>query len=264
MLLQKNFSFFLLLLPLLLIACSGSKESEIKTAEDRFNYGKELFDDEKYLEAIPQFDIVRLQYQGSSVSDKAQYYTGMARFHHEDYLLAAYDFELLIRNYPSSVLVPDAYFMIAQSYVKKSPPAPLDQTYTYRALEALQTFIELYPTHARVPEAQKHQADLINRLAQKEFETGVLYEKMENPKAALISYDRVLDQYYNSDYGDDALVAKIRIVIRRKKNSEAQKLIEMFFKKFPTSPLQPEVEQMQRVLSLNGFDQTTLKSETHN
>lgn len=245
------------LIVLVLGGCSGSKDQEIKTAEDRFKHAKQLYDDGDYLEAIQQFEIIKLQFQGSSISDQAQYFTGMSRFHRGELILGVYDFELLIKNYPSSPLVPDAYCMIAQCYVQRSPKSQLDQSYTYRALDALQTFIELYPTHTRVPDAQKDQVNLINKLAQKEYETGMLYEKMENTKAALIYYDRVLDQYYSTQVADDALFAKINIMVRRKKWDEVRKLVEYFLTKFPDSPFRGDVEQIRELIpnehSKNGF-----------
>ncbi len=236
------------ILTLLAAGCSATKEDTRKTAEERFAEGKRLFDEGDYAEAIQQFDIVKLQFQGSSVSDKAQYYTGLARYKREEYHLASYDFELLIRNYPSSPLVPDAYFMSAECYVGLSPDSQRDQTYTQRALEALQTFIELYPASPRVPEAQKEQAALIEKLARKEYETAMLYERMEDYKAAQIYYDRVLDQYYNTSYADASLLGKIRVLIARKKPADAARAADLFLKKFPNSPLRDTVERYRKEL----------------
>lgn len=232
-----------------LAGCSSSNQTEPKTAEERFAHGKKLYDEGDYFEAIQQFEILKLQFQGSSVSDQGQYYTGLARFEREEFILAEYDFELLVRNYPSSPLVPDAYFMIARCFVELSPSAQLDQSYTVRALDALQTFIELFPTHARVTEAQKAQEELRTRLAEKEYQTGELYQRLDDTKAALQYYDRVLDQFYNSPFADDALAAKIQILVRKKRFADATRAIETFKKKFPDSPLMSDVERAERNVS---------------
>lgn len=248
---RRNIGAFLrtlLLLALLGAGCSSTREDSKKTAEERFAAGKQLFDEGDYFEAIQQFDIVKLQYQGSSVSDQAQYFTGMARYKREEYRLAAYDFELLIRNYPSSPLVPDAYFMSAECYVGLSPDSQRDQSSTQHALESLQTFIELYPASPRVPEAQKEQAALIEKLARKEYETALLYERMDDFKAAQIYYDRVLDQYYNTSFADASLLGKIRVLIARKKPADAARAADLFLKKFPKSPYRDTVERYRKDL----------------
>ncbi len=267
---KKTFSLTLILITIycfsFISGCSGSVDQEIKSAEDRFKKGKSLYDEKNYFDAIQEFEIVRLQYQGSSVSDQAQYYTGMSHFMRggAECLTAAYDFELLIRNYPSSKLVPDAYYMIAKSYVGLSPQSQLDQSYTLRALDALQTYIELYPTHEHVPEAQKDQKELIEKLSKKEYETGVLYERLENYKSALLYYDRVLDQYYTTPYADDALVAKIRILIMKKRVIEAQKAMDLFYKKFSDSPLKPNVDNMKSTMESASNNSEKLKVEKSN
>ena len=248
----------------MLISCSGSKEQEPKTAEERFTIGKKYFDEGNYFDAIQQFDILKLQYQGSKVSDQGQYYTGMSHFKRGEYILAAFDFELLIKNYSSSTLIPDAYYMIAKSYVEQSPQSQLDQSYTMRALDALQTFIELYPTHARVADAQKDQKELIEKLSKKEYDTGVLYEKMEDTKAAMIYYDRVFDQYYNTAYADDALAAKIKLLLRKKRTEDARKSIEIFIKKFPESPYKSEIEKLKSALPAEQGGNSQSKTDSVN
>ena len=235
--------FLILLLPAALcwMSCSSSKPDDIPTAVQRFRLGMAEYADENYLDAFQHFEVIRLQFPGSPVSDSARYFSGMCRFHREEYLLASYEFTQTIQSNPAGQLVSDAQYMYAECYYSLSPRYPLDQSYTIRAIDGLQTFIELFPTHPRVPDAEKQIKELTEKLAEKEFKTGLLYVKMENYSAALIYFNTVIDKYYTTPFIDDAMMEKLRILIRRKNFTEAGSLITAFLDKYADSPFIGEV-----------------------
>ncbi len=225
-------------------ACSSSKPPELATAEDRFREGMNEFVDENYFEAIQHFDVIRIQFPGSIVADSARFFCGMSRYNREEYLLASYEFNQLIQNIPSSRLVPEAQYMLAECYYQLSPAIQLDQVYTYRAINELQTFLELNPGHPRAQEAQKQTMELYDKLAEKEFVTGILYRDMESWASALIYFDNVIERYYNTSFVDDAMVEKLGILQRRKKWQEASRLADTFLEKYADSPLRQKVERI--------------------
>jgi outer membrane protein assembly factor BamD len=229
----------------LLVSCGSSKPEDLPTAEARFRLGMNEYIDEDYFDALQHFEIIRLQFPGSTVSDSARYYSGMSRYFREEYLLGSYEFSQMIQNHPSSPLVPDAQYMYAECFYQSSPKYPLDQTYTTRAIDALQTFIELYPRHEKVSEAERQIHELTNKLAEKEYKTGVLYTKLENLSSALIYFDGVIDKYYNTEFADDAMLGKIRILVRRKQFVAAKAVCASFIDKYADSPLRQEVVSLQ-------------------
>lgn len=231
---------------LVLSSCGSSKPEDVPTAEERFRLGMNEYEDDNWLDALQHFEVIRLQYPGSTVSDSARFFSGMSRFHREEFLLASYEFSQTIQNHPSSKLVPEAQFMYAECFYESSPKYSLDQTYTSRAIDALQTFIELFPNHPKAQEAEKQIIELNTKLAEKDFKIGILYTKMENYSSALIYFDGVIDKYYNTSFVDAAIVEKLRILIRRKQFAPAKTLIASFLKKYPDSTLREEVVSMQR------------------
>ena len=90
--------------------------------------------------------------------------------------------------------------------------------------------------------------ELVNKLAEKEYDTGILYEKMENRSAALIYFSSVVDRYYNTYYVDDALAGKIRVLIGLKRYDEAASAIEEFLEKYPDSNWRDDVESARKDL----------------
>lgn len=238
---------FLRIAPLVLsavvfAACSGSDLPENPTAEQEFRRGMEEYLDENYQEAIQHFEVIRLQYPGSAVADSARYFNALSRFQREEYLLASYEFNQIIQGGASRELMADSYYQFAQCYYRLAPDVQLDQTYTRRAIDALQNFIEAYPSHPRAQQAEKEALELVNRLAEKEYLTGVLYEKMDAPESAVIYYGTVTDRYYNTDFADDAMVGKIRALIAMKSYREAIDAAKTFVEKYPDSEYRSDVD----------------------
>jgi outer membrane protein assembly factor BamD len=241
-LILKSILFIILLL--LIVSCKSSDIEKLLTAEERFAIGMNEYNDENYLEAINEFSVVTLQYPGSSVSDDAQYYLGECRFVREEYLLASYEYETLKRNMTASPLVSKAQYKIALSYYNLAPDSPLDQNYTTKAIDEFQTFIEYYPTDSLVTDAEAKITELRNRLAEKEYQTAIIYMKMEYYKAATFYFNNVLENYHDSKFAEDSYVGKIESLVKRKKHDEAVTEADKFFKKFPGTAYRNDIEAL--------------------
>ncbi len=238
----------LLIFPLVfsLSGCSSSKELSNLSAEDRFEIGKERFDKKKYLDAIEDFKYILLQYPGSAVADDAQFYLAESYYNRGEYLLASSEYENLIQNYPSSEHVLMARYKIGLCYYNLSPKSQLDQTYTYKAIDALQGFIEYHPTSDLVSDAEKKIHELINKLAKGDYETGLFYMRREFYKAAMIYFDSVIERYPDSDYLELAYAGKIECLLKRGDYNEVVKIAEEFERKFPSSELSEKVKRIKK------------------
>lgn len=235
-------------------SCGSDDLTREMSASERFQIAMNEYNDEDYLDALQQFDVIRLQYPGSIVSDSARYFAGMSRFKREEFLLASYEFNQVRMGAPTSGLLADGQYMYALSYTMLSPEVPLDQTYTLRAIDAMQSFIEMYPRHPKVTEAEEHITTMYNKLAEKEYDTGVLYVKMEDPDAALIYFNSVIDKYYSTTFADDAMYRKIEILVRKKEKTEAEKTIQLFLEKYPESPYRDDVIALRESSALTSKD----------
>jgi outer membrane protein assembly factor BamD len=244
--------FLILLLPLfLLLGCSSSKEVANLSAEDRFEIGKEKFDKKKYLDAIEDFKYILIQYPGSTVADDAQFYLAECYFNRGEYLLASSEYENLIHNYPTSEFVPLSRYKLGLCYYNLSPKSQHDQTYTYKAIDALQGFIEYHPTSEFVQDAERKIHELINKLAKRDYETGLFYMRREFYKAAMIYFDSIIERYPDSDYLDKAYAGKIECLFKRENYNEAIKVADEFERKFPNSDLLDRVRKIKQEAQLN-------------
>jgi len=234
----------LLLIIVFLAGCAGNKPQPEWTATQYFNYAKEKFDDEDYYDAANEFTVVVLRYPGSTVADSAQLYLANSHFNMEEYIIAAAEYERLINSMSRSPLVPEAQFKLAESYFSLSPRPSLDQNYTERALREYQNFVEDYPTHELKEAAEKKIHMCREKLAIKQYKNAENYRKMREFKAAVIYYDIVVNEYYDTELADDALIGKMK-VHEEQEDYEAIRADYVKFKQlFPQSDLTEKADDM--------------------
>lgn len=239
------------------VGCHSSKELENLNAEDRYQLAKKEFDDGDYLQAIEDFRVITLQFPGSTVADSAQFYLAQSYYHRDQFILAAAEYESLIRSMSTSKFVPQARYEIAMCYNALSPTSDLDQKYTLKALDAFQSFIEYQPTNPLVPQAEEKIRELNTKLAKKEYDSGVIYMKMENYRAAERQFNFVLEKYHDTEYADRAHLSKIEVLVARKRFAEAMKEAERFIERYPSSPLLERVQSLKKDIEakLHGLAQ---------
>jgi outer membrane protein assembly factor BamD len=243
---KKILAFYLLIL--MFIGCSSSIDTTNLGSQERLDYSIKLYNDEDYELAITELQAIILQFPGSAVVDDAQFYLAMTRFKRGEYILGAFEFSKLIKNIPASEFVPRAQFMLSESYYELSPNFTLDQKYTKKAIEEYQAFLDFFPADPNVPEAEKKIRELNDKLAHKEYNNAIIYEKLEYYTAAINYYDRVVEVYHDTQYAPMALSNKINILRSRDKTRDALNEIDKFLQRYPNDQRAKELESLKASL----------------
>ncbi len=254
-------------LALCISACSSSKEIEILPVEERFDRAKKLFSEENYLEAIEEFKIITVQYQGSEFADDAQYFIAECRFIRGEYILASAEYDNLLRTMPSSPLASVSRYKKALSYYNLSPRPQLDQKYTRYALDEFQTFIEYSPKDTLVGDAEGKIAELTFKLAKKIFENGKLYYRVEYYKAAISYFDKVISEYRDSKFVDQSMFWKAKCQVERKKYDEALAVLDELKIKFPDTEMKEDAAKLHveiEKLKLEKQEEEKIQASTNN
>lgn len=229
--------------------CSSSVDTSTLTSTQYLEYARQLMMDGDYEQAVKEFQSILLQYSGTAINDDAQYFLALTYYKKGQYLLAAYEFSKLIRDIPASEFVQDAQFMLADSYYQLSPDYQLEQSYTKKAIEEFQAFIEFFPTHPKVKEAEKKIDELYSKFAEKEFHNAQIYEKMEYYNAAINYYKLVKDTYHDSKFAPLAHYKLIQLLILKEKKNEALRSIAEYISKYPEDPKIEELKTESEDLS---------------
>ncbi len=232
---------------LLLVAGCAKRDVTVQlSAEDRFQRGMRFFEEEDYIKAIDEFRIVTMQFGGSEYADDAQFHLGESYFRRREYILAASEYQTLVNTMTGSEWIPAAQFQLSMSYVNLSPEYYLDQDYTINAIDELQTFVEFFPTHEKVPEAERMIRELTEKLAKKEYENARLYMRLEYYRAATRYFDIVMERYHDTPFAELSHIGKVEALIQRGRYEEADEAVRQFLRQYPDSPHRGRAENFQR------------------
>ena len=145
--------------------CSSNKFIRDIDYDAEFEKGKLALSNKKYVRAQDHFNTVVIGASHTELGDDALFYLGETYYYMGDRLLAIAEYDRLIRRMSFSPYVEKARYRICESYVILSPKYFRDQTYSEKAIEKLQEFIDDYPNSDKREEAQNNIKILRNKLS---------------------------------------------------------------------------------------------------
>ena len=183
----------ILLLTFILASC-GEYQKVLKSDDFNYKYTKAVsyYEDADFNRALPLFSELSTIMMGTSKMEEVSYYYAYCHYSTGENLMAAYLFRNYSHNYPNSKHAQECSYMSAYCYYLESPNYSLDATNNYKAIKALQAFINMYPTSDRVEQCNTLIDELRAKLSKKAFENAKQYYTTENYKSAIIALDNVL------------------------------------------------------------------------
>lgn len=240
----------------LLAGCAGSSRLNYEGPEDAYNKGLARMEAEDYERAAEFFQGVFDFGRTHEWAADAQLNLARAYRANRDYLLAANEFTRFTQIYRADPRVPDAAYELAMTYYDRSPRYQLDQTDTERAITQFELFMTRYPNHPLFFEGQERIQELRGKLARKRLEAGKQYRTRGYTEAAALTFESVFDDYYDTEWADDALVEAARAYVafadqsiparRPERLRAAIEVYDRLIQIFPESPLIKEAEEVYR------------------
>ena len=230
----RSFVYFAFLFSFLFVAFACAPQSSVapRNLDEYFDQALEAFHANDLARAQKYFDAIKLQYPASKYADDAQYYLAEINVKKSEYILAAYNYNQLRRTFPNSEFAKISAFKAATSTMKQSPKFDRDQDYTKQAIKALSEFQALYPRDSLAVEAGKMITELRNKLAEHDFRTAELYIKLQAPRASIIYYDLVLNNFSDTEFVEPSFVGKCKMLLRLKRYQEAQETMRLYRQRF--------------------------------
>lgn len=229
------------LLTLLLLAgmaglagCGGPINTSLMTSRELMDLGMEKYQKEKYIRATELFQAVVFNYPGEAMVDSAQFYLGLSYYGNHDYALGGVEFNRLLLNYPSSVFAIQAQLLKAVCFFESTPKHyGLDQSDLEFAIRQFEDFIVDYPESESIAEAKSYLSIALHRMAKKYYRSGVVYSRIKAHHAAEVYYQKVIDDYTDTEFAPFASYQIAEGNYHRKKWAEAQEGFENFVIVFP-------------------------------
>lgn len=193
----KRGLYLLLIITSIILNSCGQYQKLLKSTDKELKYktAVEYFESENYYRSISLFENIKASYKGTPKDEEIHYFIASAYYNQNDYVLAAYYYDQYTKTFPISDKIEDVTFLKAYCYYLDSPKYSLDQANTNLAIQELQLFINQYPNSSRIVECNGLIDNLREKLEKKAYETALLYYKISDYQAAIVSFQTLLEDY---------------------------------------------------------------------
>jgi outer membrane protein assembly factor BamD len=224
-----------------------SKDYEYKLTEADKYYAKKKFHNAQqlYEELFPV-------YKGSQKFEDLYYRYAYCFYYMDMYRDAENLFKGYLEVFPNSSKAEEVDYMRAYCFYKQSPKIDLEQVNTVKAMGMMQTFINTHPGSPRIKDATEIIDKSRGKLEAKEYRGARLYYNLSQYRAAGIAYATLLNNYPESQKGDEYKLMVVKSYYKFAKMSVPERQAERFEKvvteyedfadRFPESPLLKEAE----------------------
>ncbi len=226
----------LLLLPLLGMLASCSEYTKVMKSRDvdyKFDYAKRAYEEKKYVQASTVLNDIYTPLRGTAKGEEALFLLAMSYYENQDYTNANVFFKTYYQRYPKGKYAELSHYYSGYGFYLDSPDPQLDQTYTVKAIEELQNFLERYPKSEKVPEAQQAIFEMQDKLTLKELQNAQLYYNLgnfmgNNYESAVIVAQNALKDYPYSKYREEFEFLILKSKYQQAKNSVSEKMGERY------------------------------------
>ena len=203
------FSILVLLLTILSSCSRFQSTLRSKDFDEKYAIAMEYYEEGDFYKAGLILESLLPLVAGRKEAEDIRYYHAYCQYYQEYFQLSSYYFNRFVELYPRSVRAQEAYFRYAESLFNQSPKYNLDQSATKEAIDAVQTFLNIYPTSEFREQGEGYLQALFNKLEKKEYETTKLYVKTRRYKAAVIAVESFRKNYPESQFNEELAYLKI-------------------------------------------------------
>jgi outer membrane protein assembly factor BamD len=232
---MQYFQRFFVIISFFVLASCSKFEKIRKSSSDEVKYkaAVKYYNEGDFSKAGLLFEEVIPIIKGSTEQEMATFYQAYCDFHTGQYQTASFHFKQFAETFARSDYAEEAVYKSAYSLYKDSPQFNLDQASSLTAMDALQSFVNNYPTSKYRDEASQIIKDLRVKLETKAFEKAKLYYKtsaanIANYKAAVIAITNFQREFPDSDYLEEMAYLKVNSQYNYALNSFEEKKKDRF------------------------------------
>jgi len=174
-------------------------------ADAKYEAAFQYFNDRKFSKAASLFESLSVRTDGTERDDTVRYYWGLSNYRFKDYYTAETNFDQFITSYPRSPFTSEARYLRLDCLYRQTLRYELDQTPTYKAINAISEYILEFPSTTHMQECRDMLVELNDRLDKKAYESAKLYYKMEDYLASRVAFRNVLKEDAENIYREDIL-----------------------------------------------------------
>ena len=249
------------------VGCSGRQKPAADDYAGQAKYAYEeandAFEGSEYIEALKRFNYVRTKFPFSKYAALAALRIGDTYFEQDQMADAIEAYRRFIQLHPTHPDVPYAQYRIGLAYYEQLPgdwfflpPAyEKDLASTEDAMRALKKFLDLHPNSQYAEEVAEKLTTVRQRLADHEFFVATFYLKRDEPRAAAMRLQGLLDSYPGVGFDEEALFLLGKCFVLLGDVPQAVKKWRTLTEQYPDHPLAVEVGDYIARHGLEGADQ---------
>ncbi|MFI5221865.1 MAG: outer membrane protein assembly factor BamD [Bacteroidia bacterium] len=248
--------FFFILIIALVPGCKTQYQKTLKNPDTnkKLELAQYYYNKKDYYRASTLFEQLQESFAGTSMAEKVMYYSAYCNFGLQNNLLAGYQFKMYYENFPTGKWAEECLYMYAYCLYLESQHWYLDQTDTFKALEAIKLFISVYPDSKYIPECNQQIDKLRTKLMYKSYRNAKMYYRTGEYASAAIALQNVIKDYPETPYKEelDYLTVKSHYLLtnnsidKKKEARFAQAVLSMqqFTADYPDSKYLNELKKM--------------------
>ncbi|MGB9561740.1 MAG: outer membrane protein assembly factor BamD [bacterium] len=227
---RKSLLIFVLIF---LFSCVREKHSFQPTDDELYKRAEKAVSAGKISKAIRILEEFQVRFPRSPLMPQALVLLGRAYILNKEYILAESKFKQVINYYPESPQVEYAAYLIAKTYILRSPRPELDQEDAALAIESAEDFLLSYPNSIFVDSVKLILAQAKNKLAKKLYLNACLYYRMKDYDSVLLYLDEFMKNYAQTELMPDALLLLAKVHKAKNEHELARKELERIIKEYP-------------------------------
>ncbi len=186
------------------LGCAWFEAKEEPTAEALAGTGMDLYDRGKYRRALETFQKLKDGYPFSRFNSLAELKIADAHYYLKEYEEAIFAYQEFQSLHPQNEAIPYVIYQTGRCYFDRMDSVDRDQAVVRQAQETFLQLVSQYPDSPYADKAQKHIDECRNSLAGHEMYVGKHYFKAKRYQGALGRFQRVLTDYPNSGFDEEA------------------------------------------------------------
>ena len=192
----------------LLGACSSNSSTRVthtQFCKDKLEKAEELFKKEKYGRVIDKLEEIMSYCAGTGYLEQTSFLLAESHFNLEQWIEARGEYGSFVMNFPGSPYAETAEFRKAIASFNMEFRVSRDDANTTVAMKDFERYLSNHPDSPLRDSINYYYGLLVERLAEKEFQTARLYLRMDKPQAAVIYFKEFLETYKQSKRRKEAL-----------------------------------------------------------
>ncbi len=200
-----------------------------------YERGQYFVEKENFAEAVLALESFVRHNPTDSLAAEAQYLKAMTTMEMKEYPLAAVEFQILRKDYPTSPLVEDAFFQEGVSYYRQVGRVQRDITGALDARIHFSQFQSRYPDSKFNEEVNEYVLDISDLVVAKRLRQCKVFHQLHRPEAVALTLDTVLAAEPQSRLVDLALLERGRIAEKLDDATGARTAYGRLVQQFPDS-----------------------------